>query len=157
MSPEVASQRYYSFTRQSRVVISHRVTRHADFHASNTTMQPHEPGNIQSKIPQDSTQAPIATDIDMSESTMTEVEDPPNGDLAVGYADGKSRIGIKQRLKHFTFAWFLSTMSTGGLAVALAETPHKFRGTWSPTSPQRYLMANSISRTLHHRPDSFHL
>ena len=40
--------------------------------------------------------------------------------------DGK--IGIRKRLKHFTFAWFLSTMSTGGLALALADTPHQFPG-----------------------------
>ncbi|RYO33939.1 hypothetical protein AA0113_g11653 [Alternaria arborescens] len=40
--------------------------------------------------------------------------------------DGK--IGIRRRLKHFTFAWFLSTMSTGGLALALADTPHQFPG-----------------------------
>lgn len=39
-----------------------------------------------------------------------------------------NKVGIRQRLKHFTFAWFLSTMSTGGLAIALAETPHKFNG-----------------------------
>jgi len=38
------------------------------------------------------------------------------------------KVSLRQRLKHFTFAWFLSTMSTGGLALALAETPHKFQG-----------------------------
>jgi hypothetical protein len=37
-------------------------------------------------------------------------------------------VGIRERVKHVTWAWFLSTMSTGGLAIALAETPHKFRG-----------------------------
>jgi len=42
-----------------------------------------------------------------------------------------SKIGIRLRLKHFTFAWFLSTMSTGGLALAIAETPHQFPGTLS--------------------------
>ncbi|KAH7413988.1 voltage-dependent anion channel [Phaeosphaeria sp. MPI-PUGE-AT-0046c] len=42
-----------------------------------------------------------------------------------------SKVGIRQRLKHFTFAWFLCTMSTGGLAIALAETPHKFRGLYT--------------------------
>jgi hypothetical protein len=42
------------------------------------------------------------------------------------------KIGTRQRLKHFTFAWFLSTMSTGGLALALAETPHQFPGNSSP-------------------------
>jgi hypothetical protein len=38
------------------------------------------------------------------------------------------KIGLRHRVKHFTFAWFLCTMSTGGLSIALAETPHKFRG-----------------------------
>lgn len=38
------------------------------------------------------------------------------------------KVGLRERVKHFTWAWFLSTMSTGGLAIALAETPHKFHG-----------------------------
>jgi hypothetical protein len=46
------------------------------------------------------------------------------------------KISIRKRLKHFTFAWFLSTMSTGGLALALADTPHQFPGNnpFPPTS-----------------------
>ncbi|EMD91284.1 hypothetical protein COCC4DRAFT_128747 [Bipolaris maydis ATCC 48331] len=40
----------------------------------------------------------------------------------------KRRLGLRQRVKHFTFAWFLCTMSTGGLAVAIGETPHQFKG-----------------------------
>ncbi|KAL1647561.1 hypothetical protein SLS61_007387 [Didymella pomorum] len=40
-------------------------------------------------------------------------------------------VGIRERVKHVTWAWFLSTMSTGGLAIALAETPHKFRGLYT--------------------------
>ncbi|KAH7085883.1 voltage-dependent anion channel [Paraphoma chrysanthemicola] len=94
-------------------------------------MQPHKPTRRTSETLHDTTQAPIATNIDMSESTMTEVEEPPSGDLVTGYENVKSKVGIKQRLKHFTFAWFLSTMSTGGLAIALAETPHKFRGLYT--------------------------
>ncbi|KAL1791799.1 hypothetical protein ACET3X_009550 [Alternaria dauci] len=38
------------------------------------------------------------------------------------------KTSIRNRLKHFTLAWFLSTMSTGGLALALADTPHQFPG-----------------------------
>ena len=49
--------------------------------------------------------------------------------------DGK--IGIRRRLKHFTFAWFLSTMSTGGLALALTDTPHQFPGN-NPFPPHPY-------------------
>ena len=33
-----------------------------------------------------------------------------------------------ERLKHFTFAWFALTMSTGGIALLLANQPYTFRG-----------------------------
>ena len=32
------------------------------------------------------------------------------------------------RLRHFTWAWFTLPMSTGGIAVLLSATPHRFRG-----------------------------
>jgi hypothetical protein len=37
-------------------------------------------------------------------------------------------VSIRERLKHFTWSWFTSTMGTGGLAIALGVTPHRFRG-----------------------------
>ena len=37
-------------------------------------------------------------------------------------------IGIRDRLHHFTWAWFTTTMSTGGIALVLNQTPHQFRG-----------------------------
>jgi hypothetical protein len=52
-----------------------------------------------------------------------------------GQEDGDGRIakvGIRDRMKHFTWAWFTSTMSTGGLAIALAETPRRFDGEYFP-------------------------
>lgn len=45
------------------------------------------------------------------------------------HGNNSPAIGVRERVKHVTWAWFLSTMSTGGLSIALAETPHKFRGT----------------------------
>ncbi|KAH6614889.1 C4-dicarboxylate transporter/malic acid transport protein-like protein [Boeremia exigua] len=44
------------------------------------------------------------------------------------HGDNALAVGIRARVKHVTWAWFLSTMSTGGLSIALAETPHRFRG-----------------------------
>ena len=35
-------------------------------------------------------------------------------------------IGIRDHLHHFTWAWFTTTMSTGGIALILAQTPHRF-------------------------------
>jgi C4-dicarboxylate transporter/malic acid transport protein len=32
----------------------------------------------------------------------------------------------RERLKHFTFAWYASTMSTGGVAFVLSVVPHRF-------------------------------
>lgn len=42
--------------------------------------------------------------------------------------DEIGEVGVRRRLKHFTWAWFVATMSTGGLAIALGETPHQFKG-----------------------------
>ena len=33
-----------------------------------------------------------------------------------------------ERIEHFTWAWFVWPMSTGGLALLLSDTPHQFRG-----------------------------
>lgn len=37
-------------------------------------------------------------------------------------------LSLRDRIHHFTLAWFTCTMSTGGIALLLSQTPHKFRG-----------------------------
>lgn len=65
-----------------------------------------------------------------------------------------SSVGLRERVKHFTWAWFLSTMSTGGLSIALAETPHKFHGTHVGKTRME---TTNFDRTLHHWPCHLHL
>jgi C4-dicarboxylate transporter/malic acid transport protein len=38
------------------------------------------------------------------------------------------RMGFGQRLRHFTWAWYTLTMSTGGLALLIASQPNRFQG-----------------------------
>ena len=38
------------------------------------------------------------------------------------------KVPITERVKHLTWAWFTFVMSTGGIALLLHSTPHKFRG-----------------------------
>lgn len=71
-------------------------------------------------------------------------DDEQNGRTKEDGNDGGGRVGLRDRLKHFTWAWFTSTMSTGGLAIALAETPHRFNGKLANLHFQ-LLSNNSIS------------
>ncbi|RHZ61162.1 tellurite-resistance/dicarboxylate transporter family protein [Aspergillus thermomutatus] len=38
------------------------------------------------------------------------------------------RLSIRERLRHFTWAWYTLTMSTGGLALLIASQPYTFKG-----------------------------
>ncbi|KAI8941438.1 hypothetical protein NX059_002659 [Plenodomus lindquistii] len=68
-------------------------------------------------------------DNNMSEpSTIKETSSPKPSTAQQERCRQDGKISVRERLKHFTFAWFLSTMSTGGLAIALAETSHRFTG-----------------------------
>lgn len=44
------------------------------------------------------------------------------------HAHRRRHLSLRQRLKHFTWAWYTVPMSTGGLAVLLFNQPHQFRG-----------------------------
>ena len=37
-------------------------------------------------------------------------------------------VSLRERLHHFTWGWFTLTMSTGGIALLLSDTPHQFSG-----------------------------
>jgi len=37
-------------------------------------------------------------------------------------------VGFRERIHHLTWAWYASTMATGGIALLIHETPHRFRG-----------------------------
>ncbi|KAJ2894352.1 C4-dicarboxylate transporter/malic acid transporter [Zalerion maritima] len=38
------------------------------------------------------------------------------------------KVSLRERLRHFTFAWYTLTMSTGGISLLLALLPHRFPG-----------------------------
>jgi C4-dicarboxylate transporter/malic acid transport protein len=40
----------------------------------------------------------------------------------------RPRLGIRERLAHFTWAWYTLTMSTGGLSLLIHAQPHQFPG-----------------------------
>ncbi|KKK24328.1 hypothetical protein AOCH_002106 [Aspergillus ochraceoroseus] len=40
----------------------------------------------------------------------------------------KDPASLRERLRHFTWAWYTWTMSTGGLALLIANQPHRFPG-----------------------------
>ncbi|KAL8409735.1 hypothetical protein RB594_007987 [Gaeumannomyces avenae] len=74
-------------------------------------------------------------------ASMAETLSDHNGDLehnAVGkkgeashddaYGVNRPKLKWKQRLHHFTWAWFTFPMSTGGLSLLIHAQPHQFKG-----------------------------
>jgi C4-dicarboxylate transporter/malic acid transport protein len=50
------------------------------------------------------------------------------GTLQTSHKTLHGKIGFRDRIHHFTWAEFTGTMSTGGIALLLAQTPHRFKG-----------------------------
>jgi C4-dicarboxylate transporter/malic acid transport protein len=63
-----------------------------------------------------------ATSLILHPATMGVDAEPPNS------IPGKSHVTLRERLQHFTWAWFSCTMATGALAAVLHQTPNRFRG-----------------------------
>lgn len=50
------------------------------------------------------------------------------GAISVRLGVDNPSVNLKERLKHFTFAWYTSSMSTGGIAFVLSAIPNRFNG-----------------------------
>lgn len=61
-----------------------------------------------------------------SHSSRSSTSDAPI--LDVKQSEKPVRLGFGQRLRHFTWAWYTLTMSTGGLALLIASQPNRFKG-----------------------------
>lgn len=65
----------------------------------------------------------------MSEHTDVNVDHvPPKDEEGGGTASEPTRLSLRQRLAHFTWANFTATQSSGGIATLLSLTPHQFKG-----------------------------
>ncbi|RDW84511.1 hypothetical protein BP6252_02101 [Coleophoma cylindrospora] len=52
-----------------------------------------------------------------------------NGNVkTVDDPEQSENVGWRVRMHHFTWAWYTLTMSTGGIALVIAQTPHRFQG-----------------------------
>ncbi|KAK3940233.1 voltage-dependent anion channel-domain-containing protein [Diplogelasinospora grovesii] len=52
---------------------------------------------------------------------------PTRGDIDP-YSPSRPKLPLRPRLRHFTWAWYTLTMSTGGLSLLLFAQPHRFPG-----------------------------
>ncbi|KAK3485234.1 voltage-dependent anion channel-domain-containing protein [Neurospora hispaniola] len=72
----------------------------------------------------DTTTPPSAVDTDTDDANLPE----PRQLLERIPTVLQPSIPWRKRLMHFTFAWYTVTLSTSGVSLVLATTPHRFRG-----------------------------
>lgn len=68
------------------------------------------------------------TAVDLEDQFMSTTSSIREKSHDAHYDMGSQNLTFKERLKHFTFAWFAATMSTGGIAFTLSVLPNRFPG-----------------------------
>ncbi|KAM0247159.1 hypothetical protein ACHAP5_004238 [Fusarium lateritium] len=67
-------------------------------------------------------------DMESGVSTPTFVKDHDEAPTFDIYDPNRPKYGLRQRLKHFTWAWYTLPMSTGGLSLLVFAQPNQFPG-----------------------------
>ncbi|KAF6514698.1 hypothetical protein HZS61_005832 [Fusarium oxysporum f. sp. conglutinans] len=86
-----------------------------------------------------------STDIESGTSTPTHIKDAnqhPSFDI---YDPNRPKLGLRQRMKHFTWAWYTLPMSTGGLSLLFFAQPNQFPG------------LKTIGLVIYHQPHNIYL
>lgn len=64
-------------------------------------------------------------------SGTTVIQDEEDDEIVISSRNkllSQGKASVRDRLSHFTWAWFETNMATGGLAVLISQQPHTFRG-----------------------------
>ncbi|TVY41298.1 Malic acid transport protein [Lachnellula occidentalis] len=104
-----------------------------DTNGSMATTQEQKTGiNLSTSINQQVTNRPPMTPNSYNNSVFEEEADAEASSVTA-FNDDKSKhvpenLSWSDRLKHFTWAWYASTMSTGGVALVISNIPHRLDG-----------------------------
>lgn len=64
-----------------------------------------------------------SSELDSRRSSAKALEEQ-KAEIGVEYRD----VSIRERVHHFTWTWFTTSMSTSGIALVIFQTPHRFNG-----------------------------
>ncbi len=73
-----------------------------------------------------STLGNMDTNLDSAASSMFDGKEN-HGHIDI-YDPKRPKLGLRERMNHFTWAWYTLPMSTGGLSLLIFAQPHKFPG-----------------------------